>query len=190
MSDNIDIFNMFQNFPKQENIVTTRLVLRPMTIEDAPIIHRLVNDEDIAYGCVHIPYPYPEGAAEAWISGHYYRFMQQSAAIFAITKDEAIIGATAIELKFDEGRYYIGYWIGKEFWGNGYASEAARGLIDYGFNNLEIPVLFAECLEENTSSLNVLQKIGMKEIARISKPCHSPTKEEPVVVFQIERNDQ
>lgn len=189
MSDNINHLNPFEDFlPKQTNLLTERLLLRPMTMEDAPTIHRLVNDKDICYGCVHIPYPYPEGAAEAWISGHPFRFMQQHAAIFAITKDGEIIGATGIELKFAEERYYIGYWIGKEFWGNGYASEAAKRLIEYGLDTLQIPTLYAECLEENTASLNVLRKIGMKEIALVHKPCHSPTKEEPVVVFQIDRD--
>lgn len=176
-------------FPQQPSLTTERLILRPMVIEDGPTIYRLVNDKDIAYDCVNIPYPYPEGAAESWISTHAFRFMQQQAVIYAITKKEGdIVGACGLEFKFEDQRYDIGYWIGKEFWRNGYASEAAQALLDYGLNVLEIPLIGAECLATNVVSYRVLEKIGMKHVARIRKPCHSPTKEEDVEVFHAEKN--
>lgn len=172
---------------EQISLTTERLVLRPMVIEDATRIHELVNDKDIAYNCVNIPYPYPEGAAEAWIVGHPLRYAQRQAVIFAITKDQTIIGACGIEFMHEEQHYDIGYWIGKDFWGNGYATEAATMLVDYGLNTLGIDELYAESLSSNPSSCAVLQKCGMQHVARISKPCHSPHKEEDVEIYHIQR---
>jgi RimJ/RimL family protein N-acetyltransferase len=169
--------------PLQPDISTERLVLRPMNLDDGPTIHRLVNDKDITYNCVHIPYPYPEGAAEAWIVDHPFRFVSGQAAIFAITKDGDIIGACGIEYKPSEKRFELGYWIGKAFWGNGYATEAVQRLLDFGLDELNIAEIYAECLSSNTISCNVLEKIGMQHIARVSKPCHSPYKEEDVEVY-------
>lgn len=173
--------------PHQPAIVTTRLRLRPMELDDGPTIHRLVNDKEICYNCVDIPYPYPEGAAESWILGHPMRFMQQQAAIFAITKDEEIIGACGIEYKYSADHYEIGYWIGRDFWGNGYATEAAQHLLNFGLYDLNLPEIYAESLSTNVNSCRVLEKIGMQHVARTRKPCHSPPKDKDVEIYYIAR---
>ncbi len=174
--------------PEQPSLTTERLVLRPMMINDGSRIHELVNDKDIAYGCVNIPYPYPKGAAEAWIADHPIRFAQQQAAIFAITKNNEIVGANGLEYKPYENRFEIGYWIGKPYWGNGYATEATKALLDYALNTLEIAEVYAESLVENTASRNVLTKAGMTIIAKTSRPCHAPfTKNADIDIFCIER---
>lgn len=53
------------------------------------------------------------------------------------------------------------YMIRKERWGQGYATEAARALVEYAFRALEIPVIDAACLADNLASKRVMEKIGM-----------------------------
>lgn len=169
--------------PNQGTIKTERLLLRPMIQADAPLIHEYVNDYDVAYNCVNIPHPYPEGMAESWIATQPERFLYKQAVIFAITHNDELVGAAGIEYIFMEQRYDLGYWIAKPHWGHGYATEAAIGLINYCFETLELTEVFAECLSSNPTSLSVLEKAGMTRIAQIEKACHTPFKLESVEVY-------
>lgn len=55
----------------------------------------------------------------------------------------------------------IGYEINRQYWGQGYATEAARALLEFGFNKLHLHRVWAYCIAENTASAHVLEKIGM-----------------------------
>ena len=80
----------------QQPILTTeRLLLRPFKLADAPEVQRLAGDRAIADTTVAIPYPYPDGVAEDWISKHANWFAEGKQVTFAITRklDDALIGA-------------------------------------------------------------------------------------------------
>jgi RimJ/RimL family protein N-acetyltransferase len=55
----------------------------------------------------------------------------------------------------------LGYWIAKPFWGNGYATEAARAVVDYAFRERGLNRVLAECFAGNPASARVLEKAGM-----------------------------
>ena len=57
----------------------------------------------------------------------------------------------------------IGYEIAPMHWGNGYATEAARAILAFGFDELKLHRLAAWCIAENTASARVLEKIGMRQ---------------------------
>ena len=57
----------------------------------------------------------------------------------------------------------LGYWIGKESWRNGYATEAAKALLEYGFNKHGLHRIFARHLKKNPASGKVMQKLGMQQ---------------------------
>ena len=61
----------------------------------------------------------------------------------------------------------MGYWLGEDFWGYGYATEAAKGLLNYIFENEENPKITAGYLKGNTASANVLSKIGFKKTGEV-----------------------
>jgi RimJ/RimL family protein N-acetyltransferase len=61
----------------------------------------------------------------------------------------------------------IGYEIAPAFWGQGYATEAARAMLDFGFTNLRLHRIWARCLAENTASQRVLEKLGMRLEGRL-----------------------
>lgn len=56
----------------------------------------------------------------------------------------------------------IGYWISQEYWGRGFATEAARGVMEYGKNKLKLEKMIALIQKDNTASQKVAQKIGMR----------------------------
>jgi RimJ/RimL family protein N-acetyltransferase len=64
-------------------------------------------------------------------------------------------------LECEHDRAELGYWIGKPFWGRGYATEAARALVQYGFDTLGLHRIYARHLTRNPASGRVLHKIGM-----------------------------
>ena len=55
----------------------------------------------------------------------------------------------------------LGYWIGVPYWGNGYATEAAREMLDYGFETLKLNRIFASHFKPNAASGRILRKLGM-----------------------------
>ena len=136
-----------------------RLTLRPFTHDDAPAVQQSCSQYEIAHNTLMIPHPYPEGAAAEWIAKHQEDFDEERVVHFAIDDGE-LVGAMGLVLKGD-GIAEIGYWIGVEHWGRGYASEAALEVLRYGFEERGLERIFAAHYGRNPASGRVMQKIGM-----------------------------
>ncbi len=79
-----------------------------------------------------------------------------------------VIGNAGIRMKTpDAYEADIGYELDPRYWGNGYATEAARRLLAFGFQDLELHRIWAWCLAENVASARVLEKIGMRQEGRL-----------------------
>ncbi|HEY7664040.1 MAG TPA: GNAT family N-acetyltransferase [Xanthobacteraceae bacterium] len=139
-------------------LVTERLVLRAPRREDAQAIAALANDRRIAENTLRIPHPYGLSDAESFIA-------RASAAdgerVFLITRAGAVLGGCGI-CERDGEHPEIGYWLGVPFWGRGYATEAARALIDHAFGKLGCNRLFARARVSNPASRRVLEKCGFQ----------------------------
>jgi RimJ/RimL family protein N-acetyltransferase len=148
---------------EQPKIVTERLILRPFTLADAPQVVLLVNDYDIAAMTLMIPHPYHEEMATEWIVTHEGGYLKRELANFAITlkDDGGLIGAVGLEIVMEHVRAGLGYWIGKEFWGKGYATEAAKAVLEFGFDTLKLNRIHGDHFADNPASGRVLQKIEM-----------------------------
>jgi RimJ/RimL family protein N-acetyltransferase len=141
-------------------LTTDRLVLRPFTLSDAPVVQRLAADREIAANTLLIPHPYPEGAAEEWIRGH---DEISDNLIFAIAPRDGgdVMGAIGMHVEHFHQRAEIGYWLGVPFWGNGYVTEAAKAVVGYAFDVLGMNRVFAFHFTRNPASGHVLAKVGM-----------------------------
>jgi RimJ/RimL family protein N-acetyltransferase len=64
-------------------------------------------------------------------------------------------------------RANIGYEIAPTYWGRGYATEAARAIITFGFLELQLHRIWAHCLADNVASYQVLEKLGMRREGRL-----------------------
>ena len=145
-------------------LTTERLVLRPFRLADAPHVQRLAGAREIAENTLHIPHPYPDGAAEGWIALHQQLFDEQKEVVLAITVREGgeLAGTIGLMLKLLHDKAEIGYWIGLPYWGRGYATEAARAVLRYGFDEWSLHRIEAFHFARNPSSGRVMQKLGMR----------------------------
>jgi len=146
----------------QPTLTTERLILRPCVAGDADAIQRLVSDVEIARNTLMIPHPYPEGGAAEWIGKHAARVDDSEEIVFGVVERESgeIVGVIGLVPK-KHNRAEIGYWIGVPYWGRGYASEAARAVIAYAFENLGLNRVEAAHFSRNPASGRVMQKAGM-----------------------------
>ncbi|WP_392532618.1 GNAT family N-acetyltransferase [Nostoc sp. C117] len=65
--------------------------------------------------------------------------------------------------------YEVGWHLRRAYWGKGYATEAARIILNYGFSVLNLPVIYAVVKAENHASIRVTQRLEMKRVGRTNK---------------------
>jgi [ribosomal protein S5]-alanine N-acetyltransferase len=81
-------------------------------------------------------------------------------------QDGRLIGNCGIRVNNpDLGEANIGYELNPRDWGNGYATEAATAIVRFGFEELKLHRIWAECVADNTGSARVLEKLGMRREA-------------------------
>lgn len=142
---------------------TERLVLRPFASTDAPAVQRLAGVREVAETTLTIPHPYPDGAAEVWIEGHARRWDAGEALVLALTEEaEGLVGAMGLDITLAHRRAKMGYWVGVPFWNRGYATESARAMIGYAFDELGLNRIEAQYLTRNPASAKVMEKLGMR----------------------------
>ncbi|HEX8408995.1 MAG TPA: GNAT family N-acetyltransferase [Thermoanaerobaculia bacterium] len=143
-----------------KTLKTERLTLRPFTQADAPAVQRLCGAYEVALNTLMIPHPYPDGAAEQWIAKHAEDFAENRNHHFAVDDGE-LAGAMGLMMKGD-GIAEIGYWIAVPAWNRGYATEAARAVVRYGFEECGLHRIFAGHFTRNPASGKVMEKLGMQ----------------------------
>ena len=148
----------------QPTLKTQRLILRPFTLADAPELQRLANAPEIAATTLHIPHPYPQGMAETWIKQHPRMFEAGEGAVFAIElrREAALMGCVGLGCDSENQNAELGYWIGLPYWNRGYATEAARMVVAFGFAAFGLHRIKSSCFGSNPASARVLEKIGMR----------------------------
>ena len=144
-------------------LLTEKLLLRSLTLEDAQDVQHLAGERDIASTLSNMPHPYEDGMAEEWIRSCSGKFEKDEALNFAIIRrtDKKLIGGIELRLDRENESGELGYWIGKPYWNCGYATEAARAVVAYGFEVLKLNRVHAKHFKRNAASRRVLEKIGM-----------------------------
>ncbi len=147
-------------------ITAGSLVLRPLTPRDAPTVQRLAGDARLALMTANIPHPYPPGAARAWIATH-ARARRNGDFVYGIERgDGTLVGTVGLRVA-PNAHGNVGYWIGQEYWGRGYATLAAGAGIAALFTHTALSWLMAAHLAGNHGSARVLAKCGMRAVARV-----------------------
>jgi RimJ/RimL family protein N-acetyltransferase len=136
---------------------TERLVLRAPRLADAEAIARLANDRRVAENTARIPHPYACEDADEFVAAVN---RGEDEAVFAVVLKGELIGMCGVEPREDKAE--IGYWLGVPYWGHGYATEAARAMIDHAFGTLGHQTLEASARVSNPVSRRVLEKCGFQ----------------------------
>lgn len=139
---------------------TARLKLRPYSEPDIAELIPLIGTREVAATTLRIPYPYTQDDAEAFIE-----MAQEPGKIWLATTlrtDGRQIGGIGLRVDEQHQNAELGYWLGVAYWGQGYATEAGREMLRYGFQELGLHRIFASHFEHNPASGNVLRKLGMR----------------------------
>ena len=141
---------------------TERLFLRPFFMNDAKEVQRLGGAPAVVEMLFMLNLCTP-GVAQEWICHQHEEFEQGNWVNFAITDGRSgrLMGSVGLDIDRLNHNAEIIYWLGKEFWGLGYATEAAQAVVQYGFEKLRLHRIYARYLSRNTASGRVLEKLGM-----------------------------
>ncbi|MFA9558258.1 GNAT family N-acetyltransferase [Evansella sp. AB-rgal1] len=150
---------------KEKSIETDRLLLRIFRESDAKDVTLLCNNYNIYKNTLYLPYPYSKEDALSWIKNHLGNFHIDKSYEFAVTDKVTgkIYGAIALSNNQSFHHGEIAYWVGEDYWGNGYASEAAKAILEFAFHEKQYHKVFARCFHSNPASGKVIEKIGMKK---------------------------
>src|ERR1700686_3773781 len=143
---------------------TERLTLRLHPASEIPALMPLIGAREVAATQVRFPPPYTEADAQDFMAGTQEELLNGSGLRLGIVvrESDTLCGGVGLRIEPDHCRAELGYWIGVRFWGKGYATEAARAMVEYGFETLGLHRIFASHFANNLASARVLRKIGMR----------------------------
>jgi len=162
---------------------TRRLLLRDLTPRDARRIAMLASDWDVARMTGRIPHPYSEQLAYEWIND-----LAEGEFVQGIVHQNALIGICGY-MPEGEGSAEIGYWIGKPWWGRGYATEAVGALIDYCFSVAGFERVTCGHFVDNPASARVIAKLGFRFIGTERVWCEARQTEVETLKYERLRQD-
>jgi RimJ/RimL family protein N-acetyltransferase len=141
-------------------IATERLRLRPLVIDDASRIAEYASDFDVAKMTTRMPHPYRIDHAQEFLDSINDPMVPDQAVFGIESADHGLIGALGFHPGSESNAPEIGYWIGKPWWGKGFATEAARAALKWAKGCWGKKVVFAGHFADNPASAGVLIKSG------------------------------
>lgn len=157
-----------------------RLFLRPAWCEDVPAVHHAVAREEIVRNLATAPWPYALEDAAAFVA------MERPAKLpnFLITlPDDGVVGSVGLGIDPETDKVQLGYWIGREWWGRGFATEATWAVlrIAHMIGHHEIT---ASHFIDNPASGRVLNRVGFRATGEV-RPGYSLARgrRDPVACF-------
>lgn len=171
----------------QDNIISARLFTRFLTEKDVEIWTRFLKNEDCTKFFPAGNFPNAEARAKFWIEKQLNRYKEEKYGLQAIISKEsgAFVGQCGLLLQeVDEKKELeVGYHSLREYWGRGYATEAARAFLEYGFLNTDYNSIVSIIHRDNKNSIAVAKKNGLK------KDKETVWSDLPVSIYRIDKED-
>ena len=177
--------------PEEQPVLQTeRLTLRRFRLTDVDDVVAFANDEEWQH-FLPLPYPYERVHGEQFVAKSFLRDWKSEPA-FAIVLDDTVIGE--INLSIDKRRQNaeMGYAIAREHWGNGYATETVRAVVNWAFEALCLAKISAVAIVENERSWRVMERIGMTRegVLRSEVPGRDSSKRHDMAYYGILREER
>ena len=137
-------------------IVSPRLSLRALAGSDVSRLTRLIDDIGVAGMTTRIPHPYGRADALAFFSAERDK---GSWSLAVNHPDDGFIGVVALDRKSGP-LPELGYWLGRPYWGRGYATEAVGALLQWARDARDLRAVTAGHFDDNPASARVLDKAG------------------------------
>ena len=142
-------------------INTERLTLKKIEKKDLKILVNHLNNWNVVKWLVNVPYPYTLIDAEKWLD----KSSKEELALNIYLKS-ILIGGITIDKRTTNNSPVLGYWIGEEYWGKGYAIEACNSLISFFFSNHSGNKLYASHMLKNEKSKKILLNLGFHKVSK------------------------
>ena len=164
---------------------TARLRLREYTPQDFPALLAILSDPVTMQ---HYPKPYDEAGTTRWIDWNLNNSREYGFGLWAVERKQTgtLIGDCGITMQKIDGELLpeIGYHIHKDFWRQGYGSEAARAVRDWAFTHRQFDRLYSYMKHTNVGSYSTAAAIGMRKIKEYPDPV-----DEILYVYAITRDE-
>ncbi|MEO6695179.1 MAG: GNAT family N-acetyltransferase [Ignavibacteria bacterium] len=119
---------------------------------------KLLNNKNVEKWLLQVPYPYSYEDADFWLN----KSVNDSDSFsFAIENNGLHVGGIGLHKKYDHSAE-VGYWIGEEYWGKGFGTEALEKILDVAFNELNLVRVHAHVFDGNIASEKILIKCGFE----------------------------
>jgi [ribosomal protein S5]-alanine N-acetyltransferase len=148
-----------------DHIETQRLRIRSFQPNDWQAVYDYTSDPDVM---MYIPEgPFTPEQAKAFVADN----MGEQARFVAVLlkPDDMLVGHMEFHPWFASQTYEIGWIFNRAYHGQGYATEAAMALLQYGFEALHLHRIIATCQPQNVASRRVMEKLGMRREAHFRK---------------------
>lgn len=161
------MFKYMKKIPKNIKLETERLVLQPVWEADPSDIAENANDFTVAnFMGRNFPYPYKKKDALEFLETSKTNWNKKNKGwnfgIFKKENKEFLGCVTILPHQDDNIIGNLGYWLGRKYWENGYASEAVEKIVDYSFKELGVRKISAGAFSVNKASQKVLLKNNFK----------------------------
>ncbi|MCL2643558.1 MAG: GNAT family N-acetyltransferase [Candidatus Bathyarchaeota archaeon] len=169
-------------------LVTTRLELRSFQKTDYAQVHEYSSDSTVTHFMTWGPNTTEETHNFIKKTINYQKEKPQThypLAIVTKNQNRLIGGCGIIISNIENSQGYIGYCLNQKFWGQGYATETAHALLNFGFNHLNLHRIFAFCDPANTASSHIMEKIGMKYEGHFRENTHYKNGWHDEVIYAI-----
>jgi ribosomal-protein-alanine N-acetyltransferase len=144
-------------------IATTNLCLRRPSRDDVGSIAALASEWEVAKQTGRIPHPYNAIDAEQWLTSVMGDDGEEMAFVITLVEPHSVVGAIGLAPAHIGEGIELGFWIGKPYWGRGYATEAVSALLRHAFDDLGLTHIVAGAFRENRASRRVLEKVGFEK---------------------------
>lgn len=169
-------------------IETRRLLLREPMITDAASIAELADNPRIAQNLLGMPHPYRLADAMEWIDEPVAKGGQKH--VICLKSPDAaprLIGAITLDYRRGSLLPTLGAWLGEDYWGRDFATEAAHAVIDYSFLHQGHERLSFACRVTNSAGRRVIEKCGFQIAAQELGHSRFHNAVVPVDRFQLDR---
>lgn len=153
----------------QKNIQTERLILRQFELSDSQKYFEINQD---VYVVEFLPGKLTLEEAEGFIRKQTDNLHKYGYCLYAaeLKKTSELIGFIGLNYTDFLKQTEVGWRLGREYWGNGYATEGAKACLEFGLNTLNLNQIISFTVPKNTRSIKVMEKIGLEKDSYFNHP--------------------
>lgn len=142
---------------------TKRLILREMSVDDYPALASILQDSQVMIAYEHA---FSDKEVQTWLNNQLRRYHEDGFGLWAVIlkANHEMIGQCGITLQMINNSpvHEVGYLFNQNYWHQGYATEAAKACLDYGFTQLKLNKIYSIIRDTNLASQKVALRNHLK----------------------------